>query len=96
MLVILSQHVFMATPQNIARNCGRIGVMEPEEIHSALLAMEKDTSLTTVGSYAANPILWPDHKITFVEKHINYLKAHSDVNPQHYLSNLRLMIKKRP
>ncbi len=69
--------------------------MEDEEIRAALGVMEKDATMHTNSSYAANTTLWPNNSMTFTEKHITYLKAHPAVNPQHYLSNLRLKIKKR-
>lgn len=70
--------------------------MEELEIRQALRVMELDKSFNTKSSYAANTVLWPDHRISFTEKHMAYLKAHPALNPQHYLANLKLMIKKRP
>ena len=70
--------------------------MEELEIRQALRTMELDQALNTESSYSANTALWPDHRITFTEKHMAYLRAHPTLNPRHYLSNLKLMIKKLP
>ncbi len=67
--------------------------MEELEIRQALHVMELDETLSTESSYSANTTLWPDNRISFTEKHIAYLKARPALNPRHYLSNLRLMIK---
>lgn len=60
-----------------------------------LIAMAADAGYTTVSSYSANSELYPDHKIPFVEKHMEYLRAHPATDPEHYLSNLRLMTRLR-
>lgn len=67
-----------------------------ESILSALQAMESDPKLVTTSAYRANTVVWPDNRISFVDNHLAYLRSHPGVNPQHYLSNLRLMLKKNP
>lgn len=67
--------------------------MEEAGVHDALRVMEKDDTLKTEASYSGNVNLYPDHQIPFVDKHITYLLAHPKVNPKHYLSNLRLMLR---
>ena len=69
--------------------------MEPDEIITALQAMETNPDLITNTAYRANAELWPTNRISFVDSHLAYLKAHPTVNPQHYLSNLRLMLRRR-
>ena len=69
--------------------------MEDQDIRDALKSMEIDGSLHTSSSYSANSVLWPDNQISFTEKHVAYLKAHPALKPEHYLSNLRLKIRKR-
>jgi hypothetical protein len=69
--------------------------MEVQEIRDALHAMEQDKNLYTTSAYAANAELWPDNRISFTDKHLAYLKAHPLLKPEHYLSNLRLKIKRR-
>ncbi|MBA3758603.1 hypothetical protein H0X10_03165 [Candidatus Saccharibacteria bacterium] len=63
------------------------------EIARALREMDADNAFSTIASYSANAAVYPDNLIPFVDKHMNYLKQHQNVNPVHYLSNLRLMTK---
>lgn len=70
-------------------------MLTEEEIIDKLKAMESDPNLVTKSAYRANVDLWPDHIIPFVESHMEYLKSHKTVVPSHYLSNLRLMLRKR-
>ena len=65
------------------------------DVETKLRVMEKDLALNTVSSYSANAELYPDGQIPFVEKHIAYLMSHPSVSHDHYLANLRLMLKKR-
>ena len=46
-------------------------------------------------SYSANSKLYPDGQMPFVEKHLAYLLNHPKLDPQQYLANLRLMLKRR-
>jgi len=68
---------------------------EGAAIQQSLRDMELDSSLKTEPSYTANVIAYPDMKMPFVESHLAYLTKHSEVEPAHYLSNLRLMLKIR-
>ena len=70
--------------------------MEETDITTALQAMETDKSLVTKSAYRANGDLWPGNRISFVQTHLVYLKGHPAVNPNHYLSNLKLMLRKKP
>lgn len=65
------------------------GIEVIEQLHS----MVDSSVYSTEASYSANTTVHPDNKISFVEKHKNYLKQHQNVNPRHYMSNLRLMTK---
>lgn len=70
--------------------------MEETDITVALKAMQTDRSLVTKSAYRANAELWPGNRISFVDSHLVYLKSHPAVNPSHYLSNLKLMLRKKP
>ena len=71
-------------------------VMMPEsEIIGRLTALQDDTSMVTKAAYSPAADAWPDNQMPFVEIHLAYLRAHKQVDPRHYLSNLELMIKKR-
>ncbi len=57
--------------------------------------MVKDTIYNTEPSHSANTEMYPDNMMPFVDKHMNYLSSRSTVNPDLYLSNLRLMTRIR-
>jgi len=69
--------------------------MSDEEIIAVLNSMEVNKDMTTESMYKANATLWPDNVISFTDNHALYLRTHPNVNPEHYLANLKLMIKKR-
>jgi len=68
---------------------------EGNEVRRELRQMAADSGYTTESSYNANDVLYPGHDMSFVQKHMHYLNTHQNVNPQQYLSNLRLMTKVR-
>lgn len=70
--------------------------MDDTTILTALETMQGDPSLVTKSAYRANAELWPGNRISFIDAHLAYLKTHPAVNPSHYLSNLRLMLRKKP
>jgi len=65
------------------------------EITQALQEMVEDKSYRTVSGYSIDTDTYPDHAVPFIQDHMNYLRKHPQVNPEHYLSNLRLMLKIR-
>lgn len=69
--------------------------MEETEILAALRLLEDDPAFVTKSAYRANAELWPNNRISFVDCHLIYLKAHPALNPKHYLSNLKLMLRKK-
>ena len=71
------------------------GSEEAIQIEKMLHLMATDTAYNTNSSYSADAVHYPDNLIPFVDKHMNYLKAHPSLDPQHYLANLRLMTKIR-
>lgn len=68
---------------------------EGKEFVEALTKMAKDEIYHTGSTYSSNATLHPDNIISFVDKHIEYVLTHPGVNPIHYVSNLRLMTRKR-
>lgn len=58
---------------------------------ATLEALLANTEHTTESGYHVNDELHPGNSISFVEKHMEYLSTHTAVNPDYYLSNLRLM-----
>lgn len=65
------------------------------EFQKALKEMAKDVTFSTGPTFSANSELYPDKLIPFVNKHMEYLRNHPSVDPQHYLANLRLMTRVR-
>lgn len=65
------------------------------ETRQLLTAMAADVVYNTESSYTANATLYPSNVLSFVDKHMDYLKAHPATDPQHYLANLRLMTRIR-
>lgn len=68
--------------------------MTEAEIEEALKLMEKDAGLKTVHSYEKDS-LDSLRTVSFREKHLAYLKGHPKLNPEHYLSNLRTVLRIR-
>jgi hypothetical protein len=74
----------------------RINFYESEiglQIEQILVEMTRDEKYNTAASYSANTNAYPDNSISFVNKHMNYLNNHPNINPDHYISNLRLLTK---
>lgn len=69
--------------------------MSEEEMREILSAMEKNKNMITKSAFRANAELWPDNRISFTDAHLGYIKSRPDLDPKHYLSNLRLRLTKR-
>lgn len=66
-----------------------------EEIQLELESMERDSSIDTKPSYEKAG----DNStrlVTFQQRHMAYLKEHPKLNPEHYLSNLKTVLRIRP
>ena len=72
-----------------------LSFMTQEEIVEKLQSFVDDPTMLTNDTYSPTAVDFPDNRIPFVEYHLAYLKSHKNCNPEHYLSNLSLMIKKR-
>ncbi len=70
-------------------------IMSEEEIIARLKVLEDDPTMKSESVYSPTATAWPDSRLPFIESHLVYLRAHKNVNPEHYISNLALMIKKR-
>lgn len=68
---------------------------EGQAFEHALRDMVADMAFLTPSSFSANTTEHPDNMMSFIDKHIEYIVSHQHVNPEHYLSNLRLMTRKR-
>jgi hypothetical protein len=69
--------------------------MTPEEITTALEDLQDDPSMNTHSMYSPAATEYPGNQLPFVEIHLNYLRKNKHVNPSRYISNLKIMIKKR-
>lgn len=72
-----------------------LSTIEGEEAKQMLLKMATDAGYSTDTSYSANSSLYPDNRMPFVDKHIDYLAMHPTIDPIQYISNLRLMTRVR-
>jgi hypothetical protein len=76
----------------------RVDFYESEEgvaIQEELKLIAANVAYNTVASYSADSNLYPDNLIPFVDKHMRYLCNHPTIDPQQYLSNLRLITRKK-
>jgi hypothetical protein len=60
-----------------------------------LTVMVNDPIYNTPATYTPNQTLYSDNLLPFVDKHINYLSTHQNVDVQTYVANLRLMTRSR-
>jgi hypothetical protein len=59
-----------------------------------LATMADDPAYNTPAMYTSNQN-YSDNQLSFVERHIQYLSTHQNVNVQTYIANLRLMTRNR-
>lgn len=60
-----------------------------EELRAELITMMQDPSYNTRPTYSAAV----NDTILFVDKHMNYLSVHLNVDPAQYMSNLKLITR---
>ena len=56
--------------------------------------LEQDTAYFSEPSFTSDTDHFPDNLMPFTLTHMNYLAKHPEVNPRHYISNLRLRSRK--
>lgn len=61
-----------------------------DSLRAELRSMVDDPQFNTRSTYSPSS---DGDTLEFVEKHMTYLSKHLTLNPQHYLSNLRLMTR---
>lgn len=74
---------------------GFLDSAEGVDIRQKLQFMMSDKTYNTESSYNANSTRYPDNLMTFVDKHMNYLNAHPNLDARMYLANLRLITRVR-
>lgn len=62
---------------------------------AVLNSMVLDGAYITEPSFSADSEKYTDNLIPFIDKHLAYLRSHPATNPEHYLSNLKLMTRIR-
>lgn len=68
---------------------------EGAKIAQVLDLMVLDDAYMTQPSFSANSEKYTDNLIPFTDKHMAYLRNHPATDPEHYISNLKLMTKIR-
>ncbi len=69
--------------------------VECAEIKEQLIQLGLNNAHNTVASYSSDGATYPDNLMPFVDKHIKYLSEHQNISPEHYLSNLRLITRRK-
>ncbi len=69
--------------------------VQEAEVRSILEQMELDIAYNTESHYVANTEKYPTNIITFSQKHMEHLRKFPSINPDQYISNLKLMTKTR-
>lgn len=65
------------------------------EIKELLLAMNSSDEYVTVDSYNPNSQMYALNAISFVEKHMEYIRKHPNLSATQYVSNLKIISRKR-
>jgi hypothetical protein len=76
----------------------RSGFFDSEEgkaVRQKLQYMMSDKSFNTLSSYTSDSSLYPDSQMPFVDKHMNYLNSHPELDSQMYIANVRLKTRVR-
>jgi hypothetical protein len=68
---------------------------EGKAIRQKLQYMTTDKSFNTLSSYTSDSSLYPDSQMPFVDKHMNYLNSHPELDSQMYIANVRLKTRIR-
>lgn len=69
--------------------------VKEEDVLADLKKLEKDPSYNTPSRYHIDEERYPDNLISFAQTHLEHLKKFPKVDPDQYISNLRLMTKIR-
>lgn len=64
-------------------------------VEAILNLMVLDDTYVTRPSFSADTEKYSNNLIPFIDKHMAYLRDHPSTNPNHYISNLKLMTRLR-
>lgn len=76
----------------------RRGFLDSEEgiaIRRILQSMASDNTYNTAATYHPNAFRYADNLIPFVDKHMDYLNAHPQLDARMYIANIRLITRVR-
>lgn len=73
---------------------GFINLVRVDEIKAALKSLEASSDYLTKPNYRGTSERWTNNYTSFIDYHLNYLKIHPTLNPEQYISNLRLSLRK--
>ena len=65
------------------------------KIRLELQRLDASSLYNTTPSYSSNNVLYPDNRMPFVDKHMNYLINHPSLDANKYLANIKLMTRLR-
>ena len=69
------------------------GSLEASGIQDQLQEMVDSHAYNTPSYFSADKINYPEGKMPFLDKHMNYLNSHPSLDANMYLANLRLMCR---
>lgn len=69
--------------------------LEETEFLKKLQDMEKDDKYHTESRYSGNTEKYPNNQISFSQWHMAHIKKFPNVDPNHYIANLQLMVQIR-
>lgn len=65
------------------------------EARQSLMVLSDDPKYNTPATYTSQQSKYPDNRLPFVDKHMQYLGMHPQVDARNYIANLRLMTRSR-
>lgn len=68
---------------------------EGKEIEATLKYISSSEDYVTSSSYNPNGELYMNNSMTFLEKHMAYIRNHPKVNPEQYVSNLKISSRRK-
>ena len=80
---------------NVKTRTGFAETEKGKEIRHKLWLLTEDNQYNTSSSYSANELLYPDNLMPFIDKHMNYLINHPMLDPDTYMSNIKLLTRLR-
>lgn len=68
---------------------------EGKVIRRTLREMAVNSSYNTASTYTPNTLKYPTNIISFVDRHIDYLSTHPNLEASKYIANIKLMTRVR-